>query len=494
MEDIVLVERVDVPPEIPTPIDPCGPVVCGPTERCGPSNDAGFSEGNSVDDDCNGRVDEGCRCLLGTSRACFPGASDRRGVGRCRDGTMLCGELGTWLDCAGFVGPIDEECNGIDDDCDGMIDEGLMSCNQTLACPAFINGEPLREVTFNGAQIAGMGPAITAFRWTLECPPEVMVCPSLADPSASVFRFLPAQAGRYIVRGQLTRADQTQGECVFPVYIDGKGLRIELSWDTQGGDNLAGGPARPGADLDLHVAPIERARTPASQWFSTGDCYYATCRAAGGVVRWGLDLNDMRWAPTMDVTRCENSPPPWGELWRTSGRCWNPRIDTDTVTCDPTVRDTRNPHYCFVENFAVDSPTDDVTYRVMVNFYRDHGTCSDASMQNDVSHPHLFIYCGTGVRAELGAIDNGGLVSMSCRDNAEIGSTNWSWLAADVRFVTNACGVRDCIVNPLSARRLVAPTCGNAGLNDDLCKDRDQRLFVRRAGARPVDAEIADSF
>jgi hypothetical protein len=98
------------------------------------------------------------------------------------------------------------------------------------------------------------------------------------------------------------------------------------------------------------------------------------------------------------------------------------------------------------------------------------------------------------VRAELGAIDSGGLVSMRCQDNAGIGSANWTWLAADVRFVTNACGVRDCVVVPLSARRLSVPFCDQASVSSDLCRDRDFRLFVRRAGARPVDADLAESF
>jgi hypothetical protein len=486
LEDVLMIERVDVANEAAVPVDPCGPAVCGPVERCGPTNDSGFAEGNGVDDDCNGRVDETCRCRVGTARSCYVGTPDRRGLGACRDGMMLCGELGTWLDCTGSVGPTQEVCNNTDDDCDGMIDEGLVGCDQSFVCPAFVNGEPLRELVVDGASIA---PGASSFRWSLECPAEVMVCPTVTDPSATVFRFLPAQAGRYIIRTQLTRASGQSGECVFPAYIDGKGLRVELSWDTQGGE---GGV--PGADLDLHVAPIERARVPASRWFSLSDCYYASCRAAGGTVRWGLDLSDLRWAPTMDVSRCQNAPPPWGELWRNSGRCWNPRLDTDTVQCDPSVRDTRNPHYCFVENFAVDLPTDDVTYRVMVNYYQDHGTCADRVASNDVSHPHLFVYCGAGVRAELGAVDSGGLVSMSCRDNQQLGSVNWSWLAADVHFVTNGCGVRDCVVVPLSARRLTVASCASVSGEQDLCKDRDSRLFVRRSGARPVDAELADSF
>ncbi|MBL8682828.1 MAG: hypothetical protein JNK05_26925 [Myxococcales bacterium] len=485
-EDVVFDVRraIDVLSEVEDPIDPCGPAVCGPSERCGPTVDAGLGSGNGVDDNCNGQVDEGCLCTQGSMRACFPGASDRRGVGRCRDGMMTCTELGLWSDCVGAVSPTEEVCNGQDDDCDGMVDEGLEGCASSLQCPAFLAVQPLRELTVDGATIDRTA---SAFRWTLECPSEITTCPSIVDPMGRTMRVLLSQSGRYALRVEVTRADGSRGECRVPVYVDGAGMRVELSWDTQGGTNSAG------ADLDLHVAVIDRLRTRPSTWFSEDDCYYATCKAPGGVVRWARDATDTRFAPTMDVARCENAPPPWGERFRTAGRCWNPRLDTDTTQCDPAVRDPRDPRYCFVENVSVDVPPEDVTFRVAVNFYRDHGTCSDADARNDVSRPHLFVYCGAGVRAELGAVDSGGLVSMRCRDNPSVGSANWTWLAADVRFVTNACGVRDCVVTTLNARRLSVPFCDQVTESSDLCRDRDFRLFVRRAGARPVDAELPES-
>jgi hypothetical protein len=308
-----------------------------------------------------------------------------------------------------------------------------------------------------------------------------------ADRTARTLRLLLTQSGRYALRIEVTRADRTTGECRVPVYVDGAGLRVELSWDTQGGIESAG------VDLDLHVAVIDRDRPRPSAWFTEDDCYYASCKAPGGVVQWGRGATDMRFAPTTDVARCENAPPPWGDRFRASGRCWNPRLDTDTTRCDPRVRDPRDPSFCFVENVSVDAPPEDVTFRVAVNYFRDHGTCSDSDRSNDAARPHLFVYCGAGVRAELGAVDAGGLVSMRCQDNAGVGSANWTWLAADVRFVTNACGVRDCVVVPLSARRLSVPFCDQVTDGADLCRDRDARLFVRRAGARPVDADLPES-
>ena len=88
--------------------------------------------GDGLDSDGDGFVDDGCPCSPGEVAACFPGPASARGRGACRDGSMLCpgsGEFSTWSgDCAGAVLPSDEACNGIDDDCDGVVDNG---CEQT---------------------------------------------------------------------------------------------------------------------------------------------------------------------------------------------------------------------------------------------------------------------------------------------------------------------------------------------------------------------------
>jgi hypothetical protein len=61
-----------------------------------------------------------------------------------------------------------------------------------------------------------------------------------------------------------------------------------------------------------------------------------------------------------------------------------------------------------------------------------------------------------------------------------------------VRFVTNACGVRDCRVTPL---RAVAPvrSCAAATPADDFCGDERGRVFVRRSGGRDALTEFPES-
>ena len=74
---------------------------------------------DATDNDCDGQVDEG----FNLGGACGPGVS---GIGECRPGVLMC--EGTHLRCAGGQGPVDEVCNGRDDDCDGMLDNIPGSC------------------------------------------------------------------------------------------------------------------------------------------------------------------------------------------------------------------------------------------------------------------------------------------------------------------------------------------------------------------------------
>ncbi|MCB9528370.1 MAG: hypothetical protein H6701_08265 [Myxococcales bacterium] len=71
---------------------------------------------NGLDDDCDGRLDEG----TGLGERCT------EGLGACAvDGVRVCGEGGVAV-CPAVPGaPGVEVCNGIDDDCDGIVDDGF---------------------------------------------------------------------------------------------------------------------------------------------------------------------------------------------------------------------------------------------------------------------------------------------------------------------------------------------------------------------------------
>ncbi len=81
---------------------------------------------NNLDDNCDGQADEGCSCNHGEQKSC--GTSE----GSCQAGTQTC-IAGIWQDCTGEITPTEETCNNLDDDCDGSIDEELtMECGEYL--------------------------------------------------------------------------------------------------------------------------------------------------------------------------------------------------------------------------------------------------------------------------------------------------------------------------------------------------------------------------
>ena len=83
---------------------------------------------NNINDDCDGATDEGL------TQACYTGASNTLNVGRCRGGVQSCTAGVFGGSCVGQVLPGTETCNGIDDDCDGSVDEGSGGMPLTRTC------------------------------------------------------------------------------------------------------------------------------------------------------------------------------------------------------------------------------------------------------------------------------------------------------------------------------------------------------------------------
>jgi hypothetical protein len=84
---------------------------------------------DNVDEDCDGRVDEGT--LAGVGDTCHPDAM-LGGVGQCTRGTTVC-SFGV-IACQGWVGPSSEVCDDQDDDCDGTVDDGFDKLNDPRFC------------------------------------------------------------------------------------------------------------------------------------------------------------------------------------------------------------------------------------------------------------------------------------------------------------------------------------------------------------------------
>jgi hypothetical protein len=401
------------------PVNACAPG-CGPEESCGDG------EGNGLDDNCDGQVDEGCQCSAsGVTRPCFAGPPDRRNVGACADGIETCSEFLTWGPCSGGVSPTAEVCDGADNDCNAISDD-VPGCTSDVVCPGNDLTPPLSTYTLRGSRVTTAQPA-TAYRWTIGCPASVpaALCPSPANPNAETTEVYFTASGAYRVGVTMTLQDGTEASCGWTVYVQGTGLRVELNWDTM----LA---SEGGTDVDLHLHRWTRNGVDTDFYDDVDDCYFANCQPD----------DEIAWTGHADspLENCADAPHGGGADWSDRGACRNPRLDVDTNgtdgACEDSETDPNSDAFCAPENINVDNPIVGQPYRVMVNYYNDSG-------HSGVTYPTVNIYCGGALRGSFG---NDPFVEL--RNGSDYGELNDNWYVADVVFFEGTCGM-DCMVYPL---------------------------------------------
>jgi hypothetical protein len=91
---------------------------------------------DGIDNDCDGVIDEADGDMPGVGEPC--GSA----VGACRQGVKAC--VGGRIVCSNDVGAKPEVCNGVDDDCNGLVDESLVPPAATCNPPGFAAGAALQ--------------------------------------------------------------------------------------------------------------------------------------------------------------------------------------------------------------------------------------------------------------------------------------------------------------------------------------------------------------
>lgn len=157
------------------------PVVCGAPDQChdqgtcdpttGICSNPNKADGVTCDagtecpsnDTCQSGVCVAAPCIICTpneTRHCYTGPAGTENVGICRGGTQTCSADGTsWGTCVGQVTPQGTVCNGLDNNCDGIQDDGFI-CTPGFYC-IFGQCEPYTPGCFAAGALVTMADGST---------------------------------------------------------------------------------------------------------------------------------------------------------------------------------------------------------------------------------------------------------------------------------------------------------------------------------------------
>jgi hypothetical protein len=305
------------------------------------------------------------------------------------------------------------------------ITDDLGGCSSSVMCPGNEGARPLTTHTLRGSRLGGVTGARN-WSWSISCPASV---PAELCPSLAT-----PNAENTDVYFSASGAYRVT---VRATLADGSEVSCAWSVYVQGGglrvelnwDTMA----TEGTDVDLHLHRWTRNGVDSNFFEDTDDCYYQNCQPD----------DDYSWPMHADTAleNCSDAPHGGGAEWRTRGACRNPRLDVDTNGTDGACRASEtNPDldaFCAPENINVDEPVIGMPYRIMVNYYGNSGYTGP-------TYASVNIFCGGALRGAFG-LDP--LVTLDDGDSFDAAS-NDSWYVADVVFFEGTCGL-DCRVFPI---------------------------------------------
>ncbi|MCB9545076.1 MAG: hypothetical protein H6706_04200 [Myxococcales bacterium] len=368
-----------------------------PDRRC----DAAETCGDDLDNNCDGLVDEGCTCTV-PEKPCYSG--DPRDLeardGQCRQGVQAC-RLEFYGPCEGEVLPTAEVCDGIDNDCNGRVDDlpGCDNAPPTAICPPDQQGPPLADYSFVGGYADPDGDRMVRATWRMVQQPGGST--STPNPSNQLStRIFADLLGEYTLELEVEDENGGIGRCTTNLTtITSDGLRIEMVWNVNArGDT---------SDVDMHLL-----RAPGAQWFEDGgrgdDCFFRNCRVC--------DSYDEA-ACRQQLAQFNNSgrTPPAQVEWTAPLDADDPRLDLDDV-------EGNGP-----ENINIQAPRAG-TYRLGVHYWEDDGF--------GASSVTVRIFCGGELAREFEP-----LVMQPGGDNG--GPTTEFWEVADIVWSGAGCEVRE---------------------------------------------------
>ncbi|HVY48149.1 MAG TPA: hypothetical protein VHB21_19810, partial [Minicystis sp.] len=323
--------------------------------------------------------------------------------------------------------------------------------NDTAGCHA-IQTPPFVDVDLKTGTGNFSADAVTE-SWQVQCPSGVSPCPAPGPTPPSDYK--PLQSGEYTVTYTKTLSDGGMDSCTYPLFVGAPGLRIELSWEHPEPPGQLGG-----VDLDLHVH--EPGDT--THWSMGGnykaDCAWANCKfgelAMPSSPHWWPDTNmppdPVNWYKDPDPMKntCYYDPRGVGMQWQSFDHgCHNPRLDIDDIDCDTGVTDPNDSEFCVPENINIDFPPKGQWTRIGVYYYSSHGVTYDV-------HPEIKVYCNGALAADLGSTPDpndpnsrqpAGFATPVTFHPAQGSATFWE--VADVIFPDSQCSNTQCVVQPL---------------------------------------------